>query len=181
MRTHNLGPKLLELEASSPPVPDGWRRCRVAPPPLDPFRASVRADRRSGATGFQRAKGRNPSPISKNQKKEKRESAVRPGSACLSPAPGMRPWRGLATHKRRLVPNPGPLRPHIAKSETPAMTRPVAARIAHAGRTAALSGPHRLEVGCGRSPARVQFQKTKKRKRGGRDAGGHRMNPCRCR
>jgi hypothetical protein len=54
--------------------------------------------------------------------------------------------------------------PYIAKSATPAMTRPVAAGNAHTGRTAALSGPHRLEVGCGRSPARINFKKQRKRK-----------------
>ena len=107
----------------------------------------------------------NPSPISKNQKKEKWESAVRPGSACAcrlhrecalgaaSPPVGGALSRILAH-----------CAPYIAKSATPAMTRPVAAGNAHTGRTAALSGPHRLEVGCGRSPARINFKKQRKRK-----------------
>jgi hypothetical protein len=44
--------------------------------------------------------------------------------------------------------------------------RPVATGNAHTGRAAALSGPHRLDVGCGRSAARIQFHKKQRKGKG---------------
>jgi hypothetical protein len=105
----------------------------------------------------------NPSPISKNQKRKKGIGRSAGKRMCLSPAPGMRPWRGLATPRRRRVSRTlAHCAPHIAKFGTPAMTRPVAARIAHTGRTAALSGPHRLEWGAVDRRRGSNFKKSEK-------------------
>jgi hypothetical protein len=84
---------------------------------------------------------------------------------CLSPAPGMRSWRGsppIGGALSRTLPR---CAPHIAKSETPAMTRPVAAGIAHTGRTAASSGPASARVGCGRFAGEGPISKNKAKRR----------------
>jgi hypothetical protein len=59
----------------------GPEGARVAPPPLDPFRASVRPDRRSGATGFQMGQKGRQVDFQKSKKKDR----VLPSPSSLAP------------------------------------------------------------------------------------------------
>jgi hypothetical protein len=120
----------------------GW----LHPPAPDPFRAQPAAGAACSATGFQSGQRRAAGPISKNKRKGKRvgrdvQLPVAFGRAWNAGAPRPLEAAYLLWPRWGLVPNPGPLcAPHRQIRDT-RYDRPVAARIAHTGRTASLRGP----------------------------------------
>jgi hypothetical protein len=143
-------------------------RFRLHPAPYTP---KLRAYRRPAGLvrpGSKGPKGRG--PISKNQTKgiglaARLAKRQRPLASRLDETLGAaRPYPVGGTLPRP----PPPCAPHIAKSGTPAMTRPVATGNAHTGRTAPLSGPASARSGM-RSIASEEISKNKEKKeKGGR-------------
>ena len=128
-------------------------------PPHGPLKREARAGPPGYSARVPKGQRRDPSPISKIKQKGKgvaRSAACRP-LVCFG-------------RRRALSRTLGPLcAPHL-QIWTPAMTRPVAARIAHTGRTASFCGPHRLEVGFGVCPS----SKTENKEKG---AAGSKFRP----